>query len=87
VCELPLICSSKPKYGKHLNKKARRNRGFQQPVHRPLGEMKLKSEIFRPTAYETLPPNHAYTVFGTAWSGKTEVTEVSVSIEGGQIWA
>jgi DMSO/TMAO reductase YedYZ molybdopterin-dependent catalytic subunit len=25
-----------------------------QPVRRPLGEMKLKSEIFRPAVYETL---------------------------------
>ena len=38
---------------------------------RPLGEMKLKSEIFRPTAYETLPPNQACTVSGAAWTGET----------------
>jgi hypothetical protein len=49
--------------------------------------MKLKSEIFRPTVYETIPPNQAYTVFGAAWAGETEVTEVSVSTDGGQTWA
>jgi DMSO/TMAO reductase YedYZ molybdopterin-dependent catalytic subunit len=58
-----------------------------QPVRRALGEMKLKSEIFRPTVYETLPPNQAYTVFGAAWAGETEVAEVSVSTDGGQTWA
>jgi DMSO/TMAO reductase YedYZ molybdopterin-dependent catalytic subunit len=58
-----------------------------KPVRRALGEMKLKSEIFRPTVYETLAPNQAYTVFGAAWAGETEVTEVSVSTDGGQTWA
>ena len=56
-------------------------------MRRALGEMKLKSEIFRPTVYETLAPNQAYTVFGAAWAGETEVTEVSVSTDGGQTWA
>ena len=58
-----------------------------QPVRRPLGEMKLKSEIFRPTAYETLAPNRLYKMFGAAWAGETEVKEVSVSTDGGQTWA
>src|SRR6266436_429308 len=58
-----------------------------KPVRRPLGEMKLKSEIFRPTVYETLAPNQPYTVFGAAWAGETEVTDVSVSTDGGQTWA
>jgi hypothetical protein len=49
--------------------------------------MKLKSEIFRPTVYETVAPNQAYTVFGAAWTGEGEVTEVSVSADGGQTWA
>src|SRR6266513_2726073 len=57
------------------------------PVRRPLGEMKLKSEIFRPTVYETVAPNQTYTVFGAAWTGEAEVTEVSVSADGGQTWA
>jgi DMSO/TMAO reductase YedYZ molybdopterin-dependent catalytic subunit len=58
-----------------------------KPVRRALGEMKLKSEIFRPTVYETVAPNQVYTVFGAAWAGETEVTEVSVSTDGGQTWA
>jgi DMSO/TMAO reductase YedYZ molybdopterin-dependent catalytic subunit len=57
------------------------------PVRRPLGEMRVKSEIFRPAPYETVAPNQAYTVFGAAWAGETEVTEVLVSTDGGQTWA
>jgi DMSO/TMAO reductase YedYZ molybdopterin-dependent catalytic subunit len=57
------------------------------PVRRALGEMKLKSEIARPIAYETLEPNQLYVVFGAAWAGETEVTEVAVSTDGGQTWA
>src|SRR6201984_1359190 len=41
-----------------------------QPVRRPLGGIKLKSEIFRPSVYETVAPNQAYTVSGAAWAGK-----------------
>src|SRR5882757_8294702 len=58
-----------------------------KPVRRALREMKLKSEIFRPTVYETLAPNLAYTVFGAAWAGESEVTDISVSTDGGQNWA
>ena len=58
-----------------------------QPVRRPLGEMKLKSEIARPTLYATLEPNQVYTVSGAAWAGETEVTEIAVSTDGGQTWA
>jgi DMSO/TMAO reductase YedYZ molybdopterin-dependent catalytic subunit len=58
-----------------------------KPVRRALGEMKLKSEIARPRVYETLAANQAYTVFGAAWAGETEVTGVAVSTDGGQTWA
>ena len=58
-----------------------------KPVRGALAEMKLKSEIARPRVYETLAPNQAHTVFGAAWAGETEVTEVAVSIDGGQTWA
>jgi len=47
-------------------------------------EMKLKSEIARPSVYETLAPNQVYTVSGAAWAGETEVTEIAVSTDGGQ---
>jgi Mo-co oxidoreductase dimerisation domain len=49
--------------------------------------MKLKSEIARPSVYETLAPNQVYTVSGAAWAGETEVIEVAVSIDDGQTWA
>jgi DMSO/TMAO reductase YedYZ molybdopterin-dependent catalytic subunit len=58
-----------------------------KPVRRALGEMKLKSAIARPRVYETLLPNRSYTVFGAAWAGETEVTEIAVSTDGGQTWA
>ena len=58
-----------------------------QPVRRPLGEMKLKSEIARPRVYETLAPNHVYEVSGAAWAGETDVTRIMVSTDGGQTWA
>jgi DMSO/TMAO reductase YedYZ molybdopterin-dependent catalytic subunit len=58
-----------------------------KPVRRPLGEMKVKSEISRPRVYETLAPNRVYTVCGAAWAGETDVTGVAVSTDGGQTWA
>src|SRR6267143_3157093 len=57
-----------------------------KPVRRPLGELKLKSEIARPRVYETLAPNQIYTVSGAAWDGGTEVTEIAVSTDGGRTW-
>jgi len=33
-----------------------------QPVRRALRELQVKSEIAKPVAYETLMPNHVYTV-------------------------
>jgi DMSO/TMAO reductase YedYZ molybdopterin-dependent catalytic subunit len=56
------------------------------PVRRPLGEMKLKSQIGRPRVYETLAPNRVYEVSGAAWAGETEVTEIEVSTNGGRAW-
>jgi DMSO/TMAO reductase YedYZ molybdopterin-dependent catalytic subunit len=58
-----------------------------KPVRRALGEIKLKSEIARPTVYETLEPNRLYTVSGAAWAGETEVNEIAVSTDGGHTWA
>src|SRR5207253_3918130 len=58
-----------------------------KPVRRPLGEMKLKSEIARPRVYETVAPNRVYTVSGAAWAGETDVTEIAVSTDGGRTWA
>jgi DMSO/TMAO reductase YedYZ molybdopterin-dependent catalytic subunit len=58
-----------------------------KPVRRALGQMKVKSEIFRPSVYEILGANQVYTIFGAAWAGETEVTEIAVSTDGGQTWA
>jgi DMSO/TMAO reductase YedYZ molybdopterin-dependent catalytic subunit len=58
-----------------------------KPMRRALGEMKLKSEIARPRVYETVAPNQQYTVFGIAWAGETDATDISVSTDGGQNWA
>jgi DMSO/TMAO reductase YedYZ molybdopterin-dependent catalytic subunit len=58
-----------------------------KPVRRPLGEMKLKSEIARPRVYETVAPNRIYTVSGAAWAGETDVSEIAVSTDGGRTWA
>jgi DMSO/TMAO reductase YedYZ molybdopterin-dependent catalytic subunit len=58
-----------------------------RPVRRASAEMKLKSAIARPRVYETLLPNQTYTVFGAAWAGETDATEIAVSTDGGQTWA
>jgi len=57
------------------------------PVRRALGEIHLKSEIGRPRVYQTLTANRVSAVFGAAWSGETDATEVAVSTDGGQSWA
>jgi Oxidoreductase molybdopterin binding domain/Mo-co oxidoreductase dimerisation domain len=56
------------------------------PIRRPLGEMHLKSQIARPRVYESLEPGRAYTIFGAAWAGDTDVTEIRVSLDGGASW-
>lgn len=58
-----------------------------RPVRRALGEIQLKSEIARPRVYQTLAANRVCTVFGVAWAGETDVTEIAVSTDGGQSWA
>jgi DMSO/TMAO reductase YedYZ molybdopterin-dependent catalytic subunit len=56
------------------------------PIRRPLAEMKLKSQIARPRVYERLEPNRPYTIFGAAWAGSTDVTEIWISLDGGASW-
>ena len=58
-----------------------------QPVRRALGEMQIKSQIFRPVVYQTLGPGIPFTVEGAAWTGEAEVTEVEVSADSGVTWA
>ena len=57
-----------------------------KPVRCALGEIKLKSEIFRPRVYETLAPNEVCTVFGAAWAGENYVVGVAVSTDNGVTW-
>jgi DMSO/TMAO reductase YedYZ molybdopterin-dependent catalytic subunit len=57
-----------------------------RPVRRPLAEIQVKSAIARPRVYETLSPDRECTVFGAAWAGETAVTEIAVSVDGGQVW-
>ena len=55
------------------------------PVRRPLADMKLKSQIARPRVYERLPPGRPYTIFGAAWAGDTNVTEIWI-LDGRASW-
>jgi hypothetical protein len=48
--------------------------------------MKLKSQIARPRVYERLEPNRPYTIFGAAWAGDTDITEIWISLDGGASW-
>jgi DMSO/TMAO reductase YedYZ molybdopterin-dependent catalytic subunit len=58
-----------------------------RPVRRALGEMKLKSQIHRPRVYQSLAPDHVYTISGAAWAGSTDIAGVAVSTDGGRTWA
>src|SRR5262249_34732044 len=58
-----------------------------QPIRRPLGEMRIKSEITRPVVYERLAANQAYTITGASWAGETEIARVAVTMDGGVTWA
>ena len=48
--------------------------------------MKLKSQIARPHVYERLQPGRPYTIFGAAWAGDTDVSEIWISLDGGASW-
>lgn len=56
------------------------------PIRRPLSEMKLKSQIARPSMYEVVRAGEPYTVFGAAWCGSADVTEIEVSTDDGESW-
>lgn len=53
---------------------------------RPLSQMRVKSRIASPREGERLPLQ-AYVIQGAAWAGETEVSQVEVATDGGQIWA
>jgi DMSO/TMAO reductase YedYZ molybdopterin-dependent catalytic subunit len=56
------------------------------PVRRPLAKMKLKAQIARPRVYESIERGRPYTIFGAAWAGNTDVTEIWISSDAGASW-
>ena len=57
------------------------------PVRRPLSDIKLKSEIARPSTLEVLPSGQLYKVYGAAWGGGEDIVTVEVTTDGGLTWA
>ena len=58
------------------------------PIHVPLSEMKVKSQIARPALHEVIPANSEYRIVGAAWTGdNTDVTTVEVSTDGGKSYS
>src|SRR5919202_855412 len=51
----------------------------------PVREMRVKSIVVSPLAGETVPVGRT-TVRGKAWSGNGEITQVEVSVDGGENW-
>lgn len=58
-----------------------------RPVRLPLSEMRIKSQIARPSLYETIAGGQPYTVLGACWCGDSDVNEVEVSTDGGASWS
>jgi hypothetical protein len=52
----------------------------------PKPDLPTKSQIARPRVYERLEPNRPYTIFGAAWAGDTDVTEIWISLDGSASW-
>jgi len=52
-----------------------------------LSEIKLKSEIARPSSLEVVPKGHLYRVYGAAWDGVADVVTVELTTDGGITWA
>ncbi len=57
-----------------------------EPMRMPLGEMKLKSLIARPSPKEKVKVGETCRVFGAAWSGESAVVQVDFSDDGGKSW-
>jgi DMSO/TMAO reductase YedYZ molybdopterin-dependent catalytic subunit len=58
-----------------------------QPVHRPLRDLMVKSEIARPSMHESVSAGQPYRLVGAAWTGNSEITRVEISTDGGRTWA
>ena len=52
----------------------------------PVTEMQVKAQIARPTLYETVPLDKPYRVFGAAWAGESDVSQVEISSDDGRTW-
>jgi DMSO/TMAO reductase YedYZ molybdopterin-dependent catalytic subunit len=53
----------------------------------PVTQIGVKSQIARPMLHELVAAGSTYRVFGAAWSGESEIKQVQVSVDGGQLWS
>ncbi|MDF2439448.1 MAG: hypothetical protein JWN98_432, partial [Abditibacteriota bacterium] len=56
------------------------------PLLAPITEMQVKAQVARPALYEVVPANKLYRVYGAAWAGENDVTQVEVSTDDGRTW-
>jgi DMSO/TMAO reductase YedYZ molybdopterin-dependent catalytic subunit len=56
------------------------------PLLSTMGEMQVKAQIARPAMYEVVQANTPYRVFGAAWAGESDVTQVEISADDGRTW-
>jgi DMSO/TMAO reductase YedYZ molybdopterin-dependent catalytic subunit len=56
------------------------------PTRVPITEMQVKSQIARPDMRETIAAGTVYRVYGAAWTGDSDITQVEVSADGGLTW-
>lgn len=52
----------------------------------PVTEIQVKSQIARPAPFETVPKGSAYSMFGAAWAGESQIVRVEISDDGGRNW-
>ncbi len=61
-------------------------RSFGEPILVPLSEMAVKAQIARPVNGAIVRVGQPCRIFGAAWSGEAEISEVQVCTEGGTDW-
>jgi hypothetical protein len=59
---------------------------YRDGTEKPVQEMQVKSSITSPTANDTLGCCKAYSIRGHAWSGRTNISKVEISVDGGNSW-
>jgi DMSO/TMAO reductase YedYZ molybdopterin-dependent catalytic subunit len=52
----------------------------------PVSEIEVKAEIARPALHEIIPTDAIYRVYGAAWTGESEISQVDMSTDGGDHW-